>query len=101
VAKSHGIVKSIPHSLVEACYAGVPIITNELISFSSVVKKNKIGKVMKTVNKESMNVAFNSIIANYEIFKNQALAYNPIHYIESRYLEDMKNALFDVFNVEK
>lgn len=101
VAKSHGIVKSIPHSLVEACYAGVPIITNELISFSSVVKKNKLGKVIESVNKESMNVAFNSIIANYEIFKNQAISYDPVHYIESRYLDDMKNALFNIFNIEK
>ena len=101
VAKGRGIVKSTPHSLVEACYAGVPIITNELINFSSVVKKNKIGKVIDQVNKESLNVAFNSMIANHEIFKQKALDYNPQHYVESRYLDDMKKVLFDVFKINQ
>lgn len=59
------VVKSFPHSLIEALAAGRPVLVSRCIPMSEYVQENNCGTVLDDLTPESFDVALEHLRANY------------------------------------
>ena len=72
-ATEPGIIKSYPHSLLDALAAGKPVLLSRTIAMSDYVNKEQCGVVVDTVTPEAIIAAVNALRATYSTYVQHAI----------------------------
>lgn len=92
------IVKDVPNSLIDGLCKGKPVIISNVLDFSNVVEKNKIGFV---VNDNNGNLNLNLNEEEYKKLSENAFNYSKIH-TNNNYVNKIKYGYKSTkFNIEK
>jgi glycosyltransferase involved in cell wall biosynthesis len=86
-AGAPGIIKSYPHSLLDALAAGKPVLLNNSIAMSDYVNYAKCGVVAKSVTPEAIVAALADLRANYCRYAANAVTVGQRDFTEAAALE--------------
>ena len=74
LAKESRLVKSYPHSLIEALSVGRPVIISDTIPMADFVQQNKLGIVVKQTNLDSLTNAIKHLASSWAEFQPENLS---------------------------
>jgi glycosyltransferase involved in cell wall biosynthesis len=86
-ATAPGLIKSYPHSLLDALAAGKPVMLSDTIPMSDYVKKEGCGVVIESVTPEAIAVGVAQLRAGYGAFASAALRAGQRDFTEEAALE--------------
>jgi len=86
-ATTPGIIKSYPHSLLDALAAGKPVLLNKTIAMSDYVSEQQCGVVMDAVTPEAIITALAQLRADYDGYAQRATLVGRRDFTEAAALE--------------
>jgi glycosyltransferase involved in cell wall biosynthesis len=86
-ASAPGIIKSYPHSLLDALAAGKPVLLNRTIPMADYVNKKGCGVVVDAVTPEAIQAALKQLRAGYEAYASAARLVGQRDFTEETALE--------------
>ncbi len=72
LAKDGGLVKSFPHSLIEALLAGKPVLVSDTIAMADYVRQHGCGVVVSAVSLDALTAAITILRRDYQVLAGNA-----------------------------
>jgi glycosyltransferase involved in cell wall biosynthesis len=82
-ATAPGIIKSYPHSLLDALAAGKPVLVSRTIAMADYVEAQGCGVVVETVTPEAVATALTQLRAGYDAYARAAITVGPRDFTEA------------------